>query len=224
MISWNCYVARVNTGDVPAWKIAAIALLHLPSYVEPLIGFAVLVGSIAALLNLNRRSELVIVRAGGMSVWQFLLPGMIVASGIGLFELTIYNPMAARALARSAQIYVAAFGRDSVPSELSAGWLRQDGIDGESVINTRAATNHGRTLAGVTVFAFDAKGHFSQRIDASRADLQDGAWLLTNAWVSGFGYEPKNMISTYWLRTSLPNERPRRLATREPYPRGSCQI
>jgi lipopolysaccharide export system permease protein len=40
-------------GEVPASKIASIALLHLPSYLEPLIGFAVLVGSIWALVNLN---------------------------------------------------------------------------------------------------------------------------------------------------------------------------
>jgi lipopolysaccharide export system permease protein len=193
-------------GGVPAWKLAGIALLHLPSYVEPLIGFAVLVGSISALLNLNRRNELTIVRAGGMSVWQFLRPGLFVASAIGLIELTVYNPMAARALTRSAQIYIEAFGRDSIPSEFATGWLRQDGADGQSVINTRAATNHGRTLAGVIVFAFDPKGHFFERIDASRADLRDGAWLLTNAWVSGFGREPQK-YDQYLLATYLTPER-----------------
>src|ERR1700674_5006563 len=101
----------------PAWKLAIIALLQLPAYVEPLIGFAILVGSIFALLVLNRRSELVIIRAGGMSVWQFLLPGVVVSSTIGLLEFIAYNPMAAGALTRSAHLYLDAFGRENSVSE-----------------------------------------------------------------------------------------------------------
>jgi lipopolysaccharide export system permease protein len=193
-------------GETPLLKLVTIALLHLPSYVESLVGFAVLVGSISALLNLNRKSELVIMRAAGMSVWQFLTPGMLVASAIGLIELTAYNPMAAWALTKSAQMYIEAFGRDSTPSEFATGWLRQDGADGQSVINTRTATNHGLTLAGITVFTFDHSGHFSERIDATRADLQEGAWLLTNAWVSAFGREPEK-YDHYLLSTYLTPER-----------------
>jgi len=192
-------------GDTPLWKLATIALLQLPAYVEPLIGFAVLVGSIFALLVLNRASELVIIRASGMSVWQFLRPGMVVASTIGLLEFIAYNPMAASALARSAHLYLDAFGRDDSVS-LSTGWLRQDGADGQSVIKANAATNHGLTLAGVTVFVFDPQGHFSARIDASRGTLQDGAWLLKDAWVSAIGQEPQK-FQNYLLATYLTQER-----------------
>jgi len=192
----------------PAWKLATIALLQLPAYVEPLIGFAVLVGSIFALLVLNRRSELIIIRAGGVSVWQFLLPGMVVASTIGLLEFIAYNPMAASALTRSAHLYADVFGRDnSEPEQTTAnGWLRQDGADGQSVMKANVATNHGLALAGVTVFAFDPQGHFSARIDASRATLQDGAWLLQDAWVSAFGQEPQK-FQNYLLATYLTPER-----------------
>ena len=192
-------------GDAPVWKLATIALLQLPAYIEPLIGFAVLVGSIFALLVLNRASELVIIRAGGMSVWQFLRPGMVVACTIGLLEFIAYNPMAASALARSARLYLDAFGRDDSVT-MSTGWLRQDGADGQSVIKANAATNHGLTLAGVTVFVFDPQGHFSTRVDASRGTLQDGAWLLKDAWVSAIGQEPQK-FQNYLLATYLTQER-----------------
>ena len=65
-------------------RCVSIALLRLPAYTEFLFGFAVLVGSIGALLFLNRKSELAVMRAGGMSVWQFLWPGMLVAFLVGL--------------------------------------------------------------------------------------------------------------------------------------------
>jgi lipopolysaccharide export system permease protein len=51
-------------GEVPAPTLALIALLRLPAYAEYLISFAVLVGSIAALLQLSRRSELVVTGGG----------------------------------------------------------------------------------------------------------------------------------------------------------------
>src|SRR5262249_54976991 len=70
--------------DVSVSTLLWIALLRLPAYTEILLGFAVLVGSLAALLSLNRKSELTVMRAGGMSVWQFLRPGVTVALLIGL--------------------------------------------------------------------------------------------------------------------------------------------
>ena len=81
--------------DGPGTTLVRIALLRLPAYIEFLIGFAVLVGSISALIYLNRKSELAVMRAGGMSVWQFLRPGIVVAFFIGVLTVTVFNPMAA---------------------------------------------------------------------------------------------------------------------------------
>ena len=77
--------SRANSAPFPGLTLVHIALLRLPAYIEFLIGFAVLVGSISTLVYLNRKSELAVMRAGGMSVWQFLTPGLLVGVGIGLF-------------------------------------------------------------------------------------------------------------------------------------------
>ena len=47
------------------------------------------------LLTLSRKLELVVVRAAGISVWQFLFPGLVIAGGIGIFSILAYNPAAA---------------------------------------------------------------------------------------------------------------------------------
>ena len=65
--------------DLSDARLLWMALLRLPAFTEILLAFAVLVGSIGALLSLNRKSELIVMRAGGMSVWQFLRPGVTVA-------------------------------------------------------------------------------------------------------------------------------------------------
>ncbi len=195
-------------GSVSIWLLVWMTLLRLPAYTEFLLAFAFLVGSISALLFLSRQSELAILRAGGMSVWQFLAPGLVLGFVIGLLGVTVYNPLAAAAREEAERLFAEAFGREAnlLRSKSGDSWLRQDGADGQSVISAASAANHGLTLTGVTVFAFDEDGHFSERIDAARADLKDGYWQLQNAWVAPVNREPVR-YANYLLSTYLTPER-----------------
>lgn len=190
-------------GAVPIPKLARIAVLRLPAYLEFLFGFAMLAGTIFALMKLNRQSELAVMRAGGMSVWQFLWPGILTAAMIGLIGMLAYNPMAAAGRAAAEKALAKSFGTNQnlLRAQGGGSWLRQDGADGESVIGAVAASDRGLTLTGVLVFAYDRDGHFVERVDAARAELKNGYWELHNAWVSRLGHEPEKfdsyLVSTY---------------------------
>src|SRR5919202_88223 len=69
--------------------MAQLALFRTPAVAEQVFPFAVLFGSMAALLQLSRRLELVVARAAGISAWQFLQPGIFVAAMIGVVSITI---------------------------------------------------------------------------------------------------------------------------------------
>ena len=86
-----------NNKGISALSLAVIGLYRLPAYTEFLLAFTVLSGSIFALLMLNRKSELAVMRAGGMSVWQFLRPGIMSALILGVAASAVYNPLAAAA-------------------------------------------------------------------------------------------------------------------------------
>lgn len=195
-------------GAVPLWKLAWITTLRLPAYTEFLISFAILVGAIAALLVLARKSELAVMRAGGMSVWQFLRPGLSVAFALGVFAVAVYNPIAAKAREEAERLHAEAFGRQSnlLRSGSSGTWLRQDGADGQSVLTAAAASERGLKLSGVTAFVYDPNGHFVERIDAREARLLEGYWLLKTAVVVRVGQEPEK-FETYLLSTYLTPER-----------------
>jgi lipopolysaccharide export system permease protein len=195
-------------GSVPAWLLAWMTLLRLPAYTEFLLSFAVLVGSISALLLLARKSELTVMRAGGMSVWQFIRPGLIVSFALGVFAVAVYNPLAAAARDEAENLFAEAFGRDANLLRATSGdsWLRQDGRDGNSVLSAAAATNQGLSLKGVTAYVFDKDGKFSERIDAQSAELEDGYWRLEKASVAAVGRAPEN-YDTYLLSTYLTPER-----------------
>jgi lipopolysaccharide export system permease protein len=195
-------------GSVPGYKLAWITLLRLPAYTEILLPFAVLVGSISALLMLSRKSELAVMRAGGMSVWQILRPGVVVGLGLGVLSSAAFNPLAAHARDQSEKVYSKAFGRESSPFGKGAAgtWLRQDGTDGQSVLSASSAKEKGAVLGTVTAFVYDKNGQFSERVDASEARLYDGFWLLSPALVSRMGREPEK-FNSYLLSTYLTPER-----------------
>lgn len=194
--------------NVPLSTMLTITLLRLPAFTEILLAFAVLVGSIGALLLLSRKSELAVMRASGMSVWQFLRPGLLVAFLLGVFGVAVYNPLAASARAEAERIFAEAFGKEGnlLRTESGGSWLRQDGLDGPSVISAQAVANQGISLAGVLILQYDKQGRFHERIDAGKARLQDGFWRVENAWVARPGREPEH-FDTYLVSTYLTPER-----------------
>jgi lipopolysaccharide export system permease protein len=188
-------------------QLLTIGILRLPSFTELLMPFAVLVGAIGALLSLSRKSELAVMRAGGMSAWQFLRPGVTVAGILGILAVTIYNPLAAKARAESERLMAEVLGKEvSLMTSEAGAWLRQDGDDGPSVMTAKAVSNQGLNLTGVTAFRYDRSGKFIERLDAERAVLGDGAWTLNKVWISKPSAEASR-VDVYRLSTALSRER-----------------
>ena len=193
--------------SVTIWQLMWVGFLRMHAFTELLIPFAVLVGSIGALMSLSRRSELAVMRAGGMSVWQFVRPGITVALLVGVTSVAVYNPLAAEATTMAEQLMAKYFGNETSFINSSAGnWLRQDGVDGASVMSARAVADQGLSLTGVTVFKYDTGGRFVEHIRAEKAVLGDGFWDLTNAKVARPGREADN-FEIYKLSTHLDRER-----------------
>jgi lipopolysaccharide export system permease protein len=194
--------------DLSVGTLLWIGLLRLPAFTELLLAFAVLVGAIGALLSLNRRSELTIMRAAGMSVWQFLRPGIVVTFLLGVLAVTLFNPMAAAARFESERLVAEVFGVEAglFATKGEGAWLRQDGADGQSVLAARAVADQGLVLSGVIAFLFDPQGRFTERLDADRATLHDGYWELQNVVASRPKQEPES-FGTYAISTHLTRER-----------------
>ena len=200
---------NVGGSSIAASTLASIALLRLPARSEVIIPFTVLIGSIGAFLVLSRKSELVVMRAAGMSAWQFILPGVFVAITLGVFMVTVYNPLSARARLASEHLYAKVF--DKKASLLGTGnvgaWLRQDGMDGQSVMHARVVSNRGMSLRGVSVWQFDSGKNFFERIEAKSADLKKGYWLLKQLTISAAGRETvfhdRYLLSTHLTPTHV---------------------
>lgn len=187
---------------VPFVIIVQMTLLKLPTVAEKIYPFAFLVGGMVTLSRLTRTSELVVARAAGVSVWQFLLPGIISALMLGVIFVGIINPVAAATISRFDRMegkYL-----DNTPSTLSvlpSGlWLRQVGeqsitfrgqaVD-EYILHALRMEQASLTLKRVTIFLYAKDAQFIGRIDADQAVLSVGQWTVENAILSAPNAEPE---------------------------------
>ncbi len=140
-----------------------------------MLPFAVLFGSMAAMLQLSRKLELVVARAAGISAWQFLQPGIFVALALGAVAVGIYNPVSATLKQRSTEIEAKIFAKSTKASSGKDLWLRQKGLDGEAIIRAETAIEGTTTLAGVGVFTFDERGNSRRRSSQPRRACMTGS-------------------------------------------------
>ena len=189
-------------------QIYLAALMTAPFFIEKAFPFACLFAAMITLFQLNQKMELVVARAAGVSVWQFLMPISAVAILIGLLAGMVYNPMAISFYEKSLDMKAEMFGKD-IRSSLVADrdlWLRQDdGAVGSTVINARTTRRGGTMLDGVSMIRFDPGNEVYERITADHALHRDNQWILTNAEVSDRDQKVRK-VETYSVPTNLPPE------------------
>jgi lipopolysaccharide export system permease protein len=192
-----------RSGDSPRATgilMAALSFLRTPTFAEQALPFAVLFGSMIAFLNLSRKMELVVARAAGVSVWQFLTPPLVVIVLIGVGSVAAYNPLSTWMRQRADEIESTVFGG---PASGSIGiWIRQKSVDGQSIIRALARNGDSAEFRNIEVFNFDDDGNFIERLEAASGELRDGYWALHEAKVVTPGFETLP-VSTYLLATSL---------------------
>ena len=179
-----------------------MALLKMPFMAQKVLPFATLFGGMLTFLRLTRTQELVVARAAGVSVWQFLMPALLIAGLLGVFVVTVFNPLASITMSRYEQLESKHLrGRPSLLAVSASGiWLRQaDGDDSQSVIHAQRVLREGRVLGNVIVFLYRGADQFVRRIDARRAQLDRGAWQFEDVMLTG-----AQGVAEFRARYSLP--------------------
>ncbi|MGA2089419.1 MAG: LptF/LptG family permease, partial [Stellaceae bacterium] len=83
-----------NRPDATLGVLLELAALKQPYMAQQILPFAILFGTMMAFWRMTRSHELVVARASGISVWQFLTPPLTVAFLIGVVAVMLFNPIA----------------------------------------------------------------------------------------------------------------------------------
>ncbi len=171
--------------DVTLWMVLQMSLFKIPEVGQILFPFAILFSAIYTFWTMNRKQELVVIRAAGFSVWQFLAPVMAVALAVGVFNITILNPVGAALLSKyEAMEDERLANRRNYVTLLREGiWLRQvrPSEGGHVILHAGRIDINVWELSDVLVLFFDADDLFERRIDAPTARLTDGQWVFKDA-------------------------------------------
>lgn len=175
-----------SRADATLDLVLQMSLLKLPTLTTKLFPFAALFGGMLALSRLTRSQELTVARAAGVSVWQFLFPGLAITFLLGAFVVTVYNPLSAAMLARYENIEAKVLrGRSSMLALSPSGlWLREADASGQVVVHALRAAQQGVQLYDTILFYYDSSDRFVKRIDAATAFLENDHWSLQQAVVS----------------------------------------
>ena len=185
--------------------IIEMSLLRIAYMGQEIGPFAVLFGSMLSFWRLTRSQELVITRAAGVSIWQILLPIICISVILGIFQISLLNPLASTTLTQYKILEAKHLKGKKNLLELSGSglWLRQDGNSGQSVIHSNSILQRGNDLLllDVSVFMYEGVDKFHRRIDAQKALLQSGYWKMSKAWIN----EPEKPTRFYEV-FDLPTE------------------
>ncbi len=181
----------VTKPDATFGLVSEIAALRLPYIAMQIVPFAVLLGGILCFWRLTRSSELIVARASGVSAWEFLTAPTFCAMLLGIIGTAGVSPVSSVMFARAETLENTYLQVGGGPLALTGGqlWLRQsDRVltpQGVDIIHAHAVQLHGKRLVAneVSVFRLDERDRLLNRVEATQATLESGAWHLQNARV-----------------------------------------
>lgn len=162
-----------GNGEAELWRYVS---LRIPLLISRFLPFAVLLGALIALAGLNQNSEVVSMKAAGLSAHQILAPMIVASLGVAI-ALFAFNELVVVKSARTLNAWDAADYEPIPPDSgvLSNVWIR----DGEDLVRTRIVGGRGAatSLRGVTIYDREG-GAITKVIDAERAVQVPGGWRL----------------------------------------------
>ncbi len=162
---------RESTAD-----IAVFVAYRLPTIIERLIPLSVLIGSMLGIFSLATHSELITLRASGVS------PLRIASLGIPVCLLVVLGHflLADRIAPRSEQAFIEWWESSGEPG--GTHWLRNE----DDIVRIDEISKDATRLGALTLFERDTTGHLITQKNAGAASFADGRWQLQDVEVLTF--------------------------------------
>lgn len=170
------FIVETSRGSVNAdayAEAAAKAAVFSSYYALEILPVYLLMGAILALIEMQRRYELVVMKAAGVSIWRLAAIPVILAALTGVVVSLGLDPLVLEA---RRQLDVQLGADPTRPGR--GGWLSLQSADGRYFIQADEIVSELPGLVDVSVFAFDFEGLPVEQLTARGARLEDGRWVL----------------------------------------------
>jgi LPS export ABC transporter permease LptG/LPS export ABC transporter permease LptF len=188
-----------------------------PQYLYYIVPLSVLLASLVTVAILTKNSELVVMKACGISLYRVALPMVAgaVAAGAFLFALeqTVLGPANRHAQAIR---HVLTGGSPETFDVLNRRWVAGD--DG-AIYHYAYFDPRQRRFTGLWVYEFDsAMRRITQRTFADQAAYTDNSWNVERGWTRAFDQNGKTTSFAQFASTQRAFEPPEHFSTEPPDP------
>ena len=166
-------LAVAGNGDSDVWRYVG---MRLPQIIETFLPFSVLLGTILTLITLNQNSEVVAMKASGMSAHQVLAPLFLAALFVAGISFAFNERIVTRSTAALSAWQKVEYKKVPPDSGVRTNiWVR----DGDDLINAETVETGGPAivLRGVTIYERTG-GVLSSMLSADSARAR--RWLGTD--------------------------------------------
>ena len=186
-----------------------LAILKLPGMVIEIFPFIVLFASLSTFFYFAKRSELIVARSSGLSIWHLLVPGISLILIIGFFTVILIQPLVATSSYKFKELEAKTIrGQTSLITITENGlWLKDTDINNNAyrIINSLGFDKDAKYLGNVIFFNHSDSGQLTSRYDADKVFLKPNYWELENVWVFK-NLEKTEFLEKIEIRTNLTAE------------------
>lgn len=200
-----------DRADVGFGFVFQMAVTKMPKTIEMVFPFVMMISAMATFWKVSKTNEYVIMRAAGVSIWEFLTPVLTATFFIGVLNVAFVNPIAADMydLYETLEYRFETKNPKAVLFSDQGLWIRE-AIDDDKVMVLQAKSlrqeKDGLLMRKVTILEMDRKSQPEKRLEAFVAYLKNGVFELKDVRIyqSGLPVEVKNSLD---YKTSLNEER-----------------
>lgn len=175
-VSFASQVKRVGTGSYSLPDALAYVALSVPQQAYEMLPLAALLGALLGLGALASNSELIVMRAAGISVWRISRSVVLAGVALGLLAFVL-----GEFIGPPAEQYAKKQRAQKLHKQLNfaggqSGWIK----DGNLIVNIGELLDGGRA-GTIGIYQFDPQGRLMGVAAASSAKVTDDAtWHLEN--------------------------------------------
>lgn len=170
-------LAHVGNGEPELMRYAS---LRVPQLVARFLPYSVLLATILTLATFNQNSEVVAMKAAGLSAHQILAPLLLAALLVSAFSFVFNERVVTRATASLKAWEAADFGPVPDDPTLRSNIYLNDGND-VMLATTVAGSGESTVLRGVTFYQRDDEGMIVRQLRAPVAQWANPGWRLEGA-------------------------------------------
>ena len=198
--------------DVTFWFTVQYAVTRITKTVEIVFPFVLMVAAMITFWRLSKNNEFVIIRSNGVSMFDFLKPLMIATFLLGIANVALFNPVAAKMfeLHELLSYRLQSHNPNAVLFSSKGLWIRETDDMGRILLmqakSLRQDDDKSVWMRDVMITELDKKSQIKESYNASFAILDGNTFHLKDVKIMKNG-EPVQTVSDYAYETTIDVER-----------------